>query len=367
MSILSVHDIQGISAYSNNVRIPGGHQLAVEGKLKFPNWTTAGRPSPAETGQIGWNTELRQLEFYDDNEWLVLVSSNLGSETYPATSAYELVQNGQTTNGVYYIQPTPSSPKQQVFCILDPAYDGGGWMIVTNNSASGVLYNSSHVCRLTASSLYAGSSSGTNTYTPNVNFSVNCQDIQFNKLCWVIMDNNSTTSFIGSNGANVNGYIYYSWSSKQSIPTSQYFAFDDGLTGFSMGSQVSWPGFGAKRMNSDYGGYGQYSGQRYGFGTLHSSTRGTTVGTSTTYNLAGSGGYYPATVTFQGSAANSGATTAYYCWSFTDAYGTTPGAAQQAIGFDDWQDGSGLGDQWRCESTNDKSTTRGKPSFIMIK
>ena len=57
---------------------------------------------------------------------------------------------------------------------------------------------------------------------------------------------------------------------------------------------------------------------------------------------------------------------AYYCWSWSD-YQATSSGAYQGIGFDDWQDGSGLGDQWRCESTNDKTTTRGKPSFIMVK
>ena len=51
---------------------------------------------------------------------------------------------------------------------------------------------------------------------------------------------------------------------------------------------------------------------------------------------------------------------------FTDAYGTSQGAAQQAFGADDWQDGSGSSDIWNFENTS-QSTARGKPSFIMIK
>ena len=58
----------------------------------------------------------------------------------PATSALELVQNGQTTNGVYYIK-AEDSPTQQIYCILDPAYDGGGWMVLANNAAIGIIRN----------------------------------------------------------------------------------------------------------------------------------------------------------------------------------------------------------------------------------
>ena len=41
MSQLSVHDILGLSAYSNKIRIPSGHALEVEGNLKFPVWTSS--------------------------------------------------------------------------------------------------------------------------------------------------------------------------------------------------------------------------------------------------------------------------------------------------------------------------------------
>ena len=67
-------------------------------------------------------------------------------------------------------------------------------------------------------------------------------------MVWVITQSN--TSFLGSNGGNVNGYIYYQWSNKLAIPDEQqYWAFDNGLQGFSMGNQVIASGFGAKRMN----------------------------------------------------------------------------------------------------------------------
>ncbi len=365
MSQLSVHDIRGISAYNNKIRVPQGHQLDVEGLLKLPQWTESSKPSSPEVGLQGWNSETEVLEFYDGTDWKVLSRSSIGTEDSPATSAAELVANGQTEDGVYWIKASASAPKQQVYCILDPAYDGGGWMIVANNSAINVLYTSSHICRFTAYSSYVGSS-GSNSYSPGENFSINCADMQFNKMVWVIT--NSSANFLGNGGNNVNGYLNFSWNSQISVPKEQqYWAADNGNNGFTMGAQVSWPGFGAKRMNSSYGGYNQNGGQNYGFGTFHNSSYGTTVGTNTNYKVVGSGGsYYPVTCVFQGCQSNSGNTNILYAYSWTDSR-TGNGSTYSNRGFDDWQDGSGLGDQWRCESTNDKSTTRGKPSFIMIK
>ena len=44
----------------------------------------------------------------------------------------ELVQNGQTTNGVYYIKALKITNSANLYA-LDPAYDGGGWMVLANS------------------------------------------------------------------------------------------------------------------------------------------------------------------------------------------------------------------------------------------
>jgi hypothetical protein len=86
MSILSVHDIQGISAYGNTIRIPQGHnletngQVSVNGTLKIPNWTTSSRPASPSVGMIGLNTEDEVVEVYvggnsGDNGWIVIGST----------------------------------------------------------------------------------------------------------------------------------------------------------------------------------------------------------------------------------------------------------------------------------------------------
>ena len=69
MSTINVHDIQGLSTYANNVRLPNGHQLRIDGTIKLPEWTTSTRPS-GEIGQIGWNGELGRFEAYTGVKWI---------------------------------------------------------------------------------------------------------------------------------------------------------------------------------------------------------------------------------------------------------------------------------------------------------
>ena len=82
MSQLSVHDILGISAYSNKIRIPSGHALEVEGNLKFPVWTSSTRPSGPETGSLGYNSETAVLELYNGTAWV-----NVGDPRLTGTTA----------------------------------------------------------------------------------------------------------------------------------------------------------------------------------------------------------------------------------------------------------------------------------------
>lgn len=72
MSILSVHDIQGIAAYQNKIRIPSGHQLSFDGNLKIPVWTESTRPPSPEIGMIGFNNDdnFKVLELWNGTEWV---------------------------------------------------------------------------------------------------------------------------------------------------------------------------------------------------------------------------------------------------------------------------------------------------------
>ena len=53
-----------------------------------------------------------------------------GSTSAKAASSARYIKNltGTTTNGVYWIN-LPTAGPTQTYCIMDPAYDGGGWMM----------------------------------------------------------------------------------------------------------------------------------------------------------------------------------------------------------------------------------------------
>lgn len=120
MSILSVHDIQGFSAYNNTVRVPSGHSLdvvgslSVSGALNMPTWADANsRPTANLTvGQIGFNIADNQIEIYngvnDDNEpiWITYAGSAPSAAGFP--QAYQSMIDGWTGNK-YWVDPTGSN------------------------------------------------------------------------------------------------------------------------------------------------------------------------------------------------------------------------------------------------------------------
>lgn len=108
MSILSVHDIQGIAAYNNTVRVPSGNildvnelisqQLSVNGTLGLPTWTTETRPQSPSIGFIGYNTSDNVLatEIWNGEEWTIIGSS--AAESLPVTSGLLSWYDGDSWN-----------------------------------------------------------------------------------------------------------------------------------------------------------------------------------------------------------------------------------------------------------------------------
>ena len=132
MSSLSLHDLQGISAYQNKVRVPTGHQLDVEGALKVPVWTDSTRPGSPETGMIGYNTTTGRTEVYDGTDW-VLISSVTGgtgeTEANPAASAAAiLAANPNAPSGPYWLNV--DGVTKRVYCLFNPPNAAGAWHLV---------------------------------------------------------------------------------------------------------------------------------------------------------------------------------------------------------------------------------------------
>jgi hypothetical protein len=63
----------------------------------------------------------------------------LGSFENPALNAVELVNAGFTSDGIYYIN-LPTVGVTAIYCILDPTYNGGGWMMAMK-ATQGTTFN----------------------------------------------------------------------------------------------------------------------------------------------------------------------------------------------------------------------------------
>jgi hypothetical protein len=131
-----------------------------------------------------------------------LNSFTLGTQSNPAVSAVQLVQAGIVQDGPYWIKASASAPAQQVYCVLDPTWDGGGWMILAHNDATQVVYTSSHIPRLTANPAYVGTS-GANSYNFSSKWSINAQDMQISKIAWCAYGVGSTAISSWARSSNV--------------------------------------------------------------------------------------------------------------------------------------------------------------------
>ena len=169
MSILSVHDIQGIATYSNTIRVPQNHTLNVAGgltvdsKFKMPVWTDASRPTTGlDIGDMGWNTDNNAIEIYngvnDDGDpvWLSATGEG-GGGGFPAV--YQSLIDS-FTGTKYYVSPTGNNgnagtSESAPWASPDWAFEsapsgsmiiisGGEYNYTTSGNMSGSSYN--HSC-----------------------------------------------------------------------------------------------------------------------------------------------------------------------------------------------------------------------------
>ena len=142
MSILSVHDLQGISAYQNKIRVPSGHQLGFDGNLKLPVWTDSTRPVSPEVGLFGYNSQTSALELWDGSDWASLSIASrppLGdgsSEAFAPPHARELAEYAYPS-GVYWIKPEGQVAKQTYVDMSNDDGSGGGWVKIHHAWSSG--------------------------------------------------------------------------------------------------------------------------------------------------------------------------------------------------------------------------------------
>lgn len=293
-------------------------------------WTTATRPTSPATNTQGYNTTIGAMEFYNGSAWIPVGANDGSSALRAGTSAAAIkAATGTTVNGPYWIKASTNAPAQLIYCIMDTTVDSaGGWMILSHNSARYEMRTQTIQARPTAYTPYVGSTSGS-SYDPYGVWNVHSRDISFTNAVFCVYQ----TSF-----TNILAYAYASFTSSQTIPTeTSTWTMTPNTTGQILGN------LGNKRI------WGNSSTQYtfYNFGVQPSGTGG------------GSGGaFYPYFATWwTGLSAGS--------ISFTDS-ATANAATTNTYGFEDWQDGNGLGDVWGVEGQG-QNAYRGYPSFFMVR
>lgn len=110
------------------------------GALQLPTGTTAQRPGSPSAGMMRFNTDLNSLEHYDGTVWnagngniigistVNIIPDGLTSSTAALSAKNILDSYPNSPNGVYWIN-LPTVGPTQIYCIMDTAYDGGGWMM----------------------------------------------------------------------------------------------------------------------------------------------------------------------------------------------------------------------------------------------
>ena len=136
------------------------------------------------------------------------------SASNPAPSASYLVSLGITTNGFYYIN-LPTVGSTLVYCILDPAVDGGGWMVLWGAAQGATNYT------------YSFSASRDDTSNSPINgfYSLSyAKRSAINSIC----TQNKTLVYAGSNSnwLRFDGYI---WNSNSHTSGDFRFEFNSSL------------------------------------------------------------------------------------------------------------------------------------------
>jgi len=124
-------------------------QINDTGFVQIPKGSTAQRPASPSVGMLRFNTEYDSLEYYNGRRWVdpntgLAVGAGLTSET-AARSAEEILHVfPDSADGVYWID-LPTIGPQQIYCVMDKDWDGGGWMLAMKATRGTTFnYNSSY-------------------------------------------------------------------------------------------------------------------------------------------------------------------------------------------------------------------------------
>lgn len=273
-------------------------------------------------------------------------------QSNPALTPASLVAAGVTTNGYYWLKGTSGNSNANAklfYCFLDSSSPlGAGWAMIAHHDAAKTS-KSSHQPRPTGNTNYVGcdnaSGNGNVSGDPSAtdmvtskSFSCNAASIPFTKF--------AHCAYGGGNWNQVEAYYGGTWNSSQTIPTTQAWSnqFDTGGVTFNNR---------ARRVQETGSGYG-YNVQGVG---VWNDTNGSNP------KIVGSGSnaadypVYCGVWQYSVSGASGG-------FSWHDSSNSSS-STNDPHGWDDFQDGTGMGDSWSVENES-ANYGRGLPSYIII-
>jgi hypothetical protein len=81
MSVVTIRGLKGIPSSLDQVTIPSGHDLRIDGILdinytgaiQLPTGNTAARPATPAVGYMRFNTDSTVVEYYNGTAWIDLI------------------------------------------------------------------------------------------------------------------------------------------------------------------------------------------------------------------------------------------------------------------------------------------------------
>ena len=315
--------------------------------------TATSNPGSATEGDIYWHSTDNVFKYYDGTAWQTVANEALGeSSAFAATNAAAIYATGNRTNGYYWIQGDGTRSARLMYCILDAQWaGGGGWMVVANHDGAKEPH-AGHQARVTARTDQIGSDDGSgnpgsSSMVPEKSFSVDMVGVSYTKFIHMAYNNSGMSAISSSNwlGSPL-AYYYGAFNSAQTIPTTQSYTTADFNT---VGSTISWGGSNVSRRLTQGGSATWLKAFCVG-----SNNSGSPDGTFTLNGSNASSADYPVWCSYR--ELNSGR--AAYTFSFSDS-------GSGSTGWDDFQDGSGMGDDWEVEGVGDNGH-RNAPSMIVL-
>ena len=322
--------------------------------------TATSNPGSATEGDIYWNSNDNVYKYYDGTSWQTVANEALGeSPGFAASNAAAIYATGNRTNGYYWIKGDGTRAARLMYCILDASWGGGGgWMVVANHDGSKTP-KSGHQARVTARTDQIGSDDGSGnpgqaSMVPEKSFSVDMVGVPYTKFLHMAYPNSNMSSISTSNWLQTAGpeaYYCSSFNSSQTIPTTvSYTTASFNNTGLTL----AWNGTNRARRLS-YTAYG------YSWCNAFANASDTNGNPDNTFRLVGSSASsanYPVWISYYTTSGGE----ASGAFSFTDS---TSSGSQNDTGWDDFQDGTGMGDGWTVEGQSG-NYGRGLPSLIAL-